>query len=1177
MNPQKTPAQGPQAGDGLHICLLGVPLLTEGLLSAPLAPVDALLLWRLADEGAQPGDRLARQLWPAQTGKAAANNLRQRVFRLRRRRVPLLLEGGVLQLDSCAAVDLLAPDPDQHLSPAAWARSELLDGIDVDGGELFELLAQGRERWRRQRARLARSHVQALHDSGNLAMALAWLQALLLAEPDDEAACRAVMALHLQRGDRAAAVEAFEQTERHRSRSGLGPPDARSVALLQEALRDGPAREAGSITAPTAEPPLLKSSGPNGPAAGRKAAVPGRLPVALLRPPRLIERQEALQRVTQAWRRGQLPLLLGEAGIGKSRLAQELLAVAGEDGCRVWTLRCNELGDQPYALMAQLLQQLLQALPETARDALPWQDPDAAVLAPLLPPWASRLQAQGARGALVVGAGTLLRRAVRRWLAACLSQLAGTGPLLILLDDLHRADDASLEALQGGLPGADLAATRQHTAWLATARPAELPAALSTLLDGLRSAQALEEVLLSPWSARGIAALLDDLHWPAAVDAAALQQRVGGNPFDVLEALRQAWSEDERQGEIRADPASTAAQRIMARHRRLSEPAQRLAELAALAGPCWRAHLGAGALGLPLLALTDSWRELEEAQFFATDGTVGLAHDLVRVALLQQLPAERGRELSQTLATLLAEVHDVPPAELGRLWQAAGCWRQAAQAWSAASQHAGRLGRPFEVLQHARRAIQAWARAGEPGRAFDLWFHASDAMTLTQGTEGLDQLIDELQGWADTPARRGRCAALRAFCRVNQSRLDDALALTDIALKESPPDDHELRIDLLRTQAQTLIVQGRIEAAAELLAAQQPHVDAYATALQRLQHLATQSLLYNHQRQVDRSIQALQQASDLARELGDPIEEVVHTQNLAVSLGHAGRLNEALAAAGQACNMHERLGSLLGLHGPISRVNEAQIQLQFGRFGEAIVTLEGALAAIPPAAAVWYHATRHRLALAWLWVGQLGRAGALLNDELPDSLPPASRSLHAQLRAALMRFEDGRLGPPLPTERVHLERAQAVWEGVPVAQIPLEHRLRLCRSLKPEAALVETDELARSTARQGALGLELTARVLRAELLAQQDAGRAADDVEALLPRLPMGLTVEWLPSQLLLTCVQVLELAGRSTLAEQARRRAMVWLDTAESATPPEWRAGLRARNPWHRALSDMPASSPG
>lgn len=1164
MDTHKTLAQGTQAGDGLHICLLGAPRLIEGQRPLPLAPVDALLLWRLADAGAQPGEPLARLLWPTQTPTAAGNNLRQRLFRLRRRQVPLQLHGGVLQLGEPATVDLLAPEPGRHFAPTVWSRSELLDGIDLPEGDLAELLAQGRERWQQRRLQLARRHAQDLQQQGDDAQALVWLQALWSALPEDEEVCRALMALHLRRGDRAAAVEAFEHTERSRRQQGLGMPEARSVALLQAALRDpGPAADGTGTPAGGGHVPRAGGAGP--------------LPVALLRPPRLIERQDALQHLLAAWRDARLPLLLGEAGIGKSRLVQEAQALAAADGRQIVAVGCAGLGREPYALLAGLLERLLQAGAAEPDHAPPWDAADAPLLALLLPQRAAPPGSLAAHTVQGSATGVLLRGAACRALARSLKALSTRQPLLVVLDDLHLADDASLEALQSGLAGI-VTATAPGCTWLLTARPAEMPPALQALLAPWREGPHLAEIVLTPWSAAGIGRLLDDLHWPATTDAADLQRQVGGNPFHVLEALRQAWTETDAAREGRPDMASTATQRILLRWHRLSEAARQLAELAALAGSSWRVELAAQALGQPLLALVDSWSELEAAQVFAPDaGTIGLAHDLVRVAVLEQLPAPRRQLLCERLATLLAERDDVASAELGRLWQEAARWSEAASAWAAAARQAHRLGRLVEQIQRARQALQAWQRAGQPEQAFDLWFDCSDAMTLTQGTTGLDALIDDLQAWADSPARRGRCAALRAFCRLNQSRLDEALALTDTAEAESPADDHALQIDLRRTRAQTLIVMGRIDLAAGCLQDQQARVDAHASGLQRLQHLATQSLLFNHLRQVNRSIEALQQASALARELGDPIEEVVHRQNLAVSLGHAGRLKEALATAAQAREMHTRLDSLTGLHGPISRINEAQLQLQFGRFGEAIQGLEQALADIPPAAAVWHHAARHRLALAWLWVGQLGRAGALLGDELPAGLPPATRSLREQLRALLLRLEDGRLGPPSPAERACLDRARAAWAALSAEQIPFEHQLRLCRGLPTREALAQLGPLADLAQQRGALGLARVARILHAQALGESQPQEAADRVEALLPGLAQALAVEWLPTEMLLTCAQLLEQAGRADAARRARCEALDWLAAAEAATPAPWHAGLRDRNPWHRALGVTPSAAAG
>jgi DNA-binding SARP family transcriptional activator len=142
--------------------------------------------------------------------------------------------------------------------------------------------------------------------------------------------------------------------------------------------------------------------------------------------------------------RGRLFLLAGEPGIGKSRLAEELIARARAQGARVLVGRCWEAGGapaywpwvqalrtyvretEPEPLRAQLgdgAADLLQLLPEL-RELLP------AVPEPPAP------ESEGARFRLFDAASTFLRRATQ------------VRPLVLVLDDLHAADEPSLLLLR---------------------------------------------------------------------------------------------------------------------------------------------------------------------------------------------------------------------------------------------------------------------------------------------------------------------------------------------------------------------------------------------------------------------------------------------------------------------------------------------------------------------------------------------------------------------------------------------------------------------------------------------------------------------------------------------------------------------------------------------------------
>jgi DNA-binding SARP family transcriptional activator/tetratricopeptide (TPR) repeat protein len=142
--------------------------------------------------------------------------------------------------------------------------------------------------------------------------------------------------------------------------------------------------------------------------------------------------------------RGRLFLLAGEPGIGKSRLADELVARAGARGARILVGRCWEAGGAPaYWPWVQALRPYLR---DTDADSLRSQLRDgAAYVARLLPelrdlladlPPAPSLESEGARFRLFDSMTAFLKRA------------AAERPLVLVLDDLHAADEPSLLLLQ---------------------------------------------------------------------------------------------------------------------------------------------------------------------------------------------------------------------------------------------------------------------------------------------------------------------------------------------------------------------------------------------------------------------------------------------------------------------------------------------------------------------------------------------------------------------------------------------------------------------------------------------------------------------------------------------------------------------------------------------------------
>ena len=228
-------------------------------------------------------------------------------------------------------------------------------------------------------------------------------------------------------------------------------------------------------------------------------------------------------------------LVAGEAGIGKTRLGAELAALAGADGATVLAGRCDQYLGVPYLPLREALGRHLAAVPAERLQAL--RGPEAAELARRWPELAWRLPTTPAPAGPTRADHYLLFEAVTGLLEA----VAAGGPLLLLVDDLHGADEASLLLLRS-LAHAPRPA-RLLTVLLyrddEPATRASLAAALGDLLRG----------------AGGRAPALDGL---TTEDVATLAAATVGRPLGAAEAAL-AGALHERTRATPSSPASCCA------------------------------------------------------------------------------------------------------------------------------------------------------------------------------------------------------------------------------------------------------------------------------------------------------------------------------------------------------------------------------------------------------------------------------------------------------------------------------------------------------------------------------------------------------------------------------------------------------------------------------------------
>jgi DNA-binding CsgD family transcriptional regulator len=486
----------------------------------------------------------------------------------------------------------------------------------------------------------------------------------------------------------------------------------------------------------------------------------------------LVGRDDALVRLRAGLAAGGPVLVRGEPGIGKTRLVSEVPALV-PPGTAVLVGRC---------------------------------DPDPG--SPPLRPWRLALAGRPERAALDAldapapgttdpAAATLLHRAARtRAFDAVLDGLATTGPVAVVLEDLHWADESTLHLLTQAADRVTVVVTFRDT---------EPGRALRAAVTGLRRHDGAVEIALRPWNAADVTALLPrDVH---AGWGPVLHEAGGGVPLLVTALLRAVVDDGlaarppapDRPLAVPDQLADLTAERL----ERLDPHARLAAEIAAVAGTgCGAAHVG-------LLAGLDGPSALAALERAAAGGLLVATPDPARPATWE--PAH---------ALLRDAVYaQVPPAT-----------RVARHAALADAIDAGQV--PGEAVTHRVRAavdpagcaaaVDACRAAAAAAAAALAWDRAVALLDTALGLPGChDRAGLELDA-AEAEFAAGRAeAAVRRCRRVAAASTDpdelvraaltvrgiggplnvDLVLLCDVALRALPADDLAGRARVLAQRA----------------------------------------------------------------------------------------------------------------------------------------------------------------------------------------------------------------------------------------------------------------------------------------------------------------------------------------------------------------------------------------
>ena len=779
----------------------------------------------------------------------------------------------------------------------------LRDSPEFDDWQFFQT-----ERLRRELAGALARLVRGHSDQGQFKTAIDYAQRWLALDPLHEPAHRQLMQLHAWAGDRSAALRQYRDCVRILDEE-LGVPPLEETTQLYEAIKEqsGGPQEPGSRGAREISPvPLLPASrAPMLPLVGRGT-----------------EWTTLLETYAATGPNGHLVIVEGEAGIGKTRLAEEFRTCVAARGAATIAARCYEgEANLAYGLLVEGLRSAISK-PERLRRLrdvpLHWLS-EAARLLPELSniglelPAASPLDSPGARSRFFEGVSQVVLR-------LCDGALPG----VLFLDDVHWADDASLEWLTylvRRLRGRSLYV-------LITCRTAQLAAghALHHLFAEAQRAGTATRLTLSRLSRSAVSDLVETAMPTDAELLQALTERLyretEGLPFFVTEYLMALSQAEEGASEF-AWPIPGGVRDLL--HSRLSPvsgAAWQLLNTAAVIGRSFDFDTLRGASGrseeeaitglealiaqglvreAPPSGIRD-WRlSISNLQSPISNIQYDFSHEKVRELVYEETSLARRRLLHRRVAEALASrrrVHRDPGSLAGQIahhYQLAGQDVEAAGFFKQAGDHARTLYANREALNHYQSALalghpDAVALHKAIGDVQTLLGEYSAALTAYETAAALCDAHD----LARIEHKLGQVYQRRGEWELAESHFGAALASLD-----EEQDTRELS-QLFADWSLTAHRQHQADRARELahrglnLAATAGDTLALAQAHNIL------GILARSQGDLEAARRHLEHSLDLSHEIDDPGAQMAALNNLALVYGDGGDVAQALEPAEKA-------------------------------------------------------------------------------------------------------------------------------------------------------------------------------------------------------------------------------------------------------------------------------------
>jgi len=734
-------------------------------------------------------DKLASLLWGDLSDAQARHSLRQTLFTLRKALPPtpptLLTEGKTVALCADAVeVDVvgferlaLQAEPEAWAQAAALYRGQFLDGFCVNEISFEDWLRVERERLHELMLEILAKLLARQVKDNELEAAIQTGLTLLALDPLQEVTHRALMRLYIRKGRRAAALRQYQVCVDVLKRELGADPEPETRKLFQELLPDHRAAEPN---------PFSIREMRWKPRAGRRP----RGPIAVKAP--LIARAvevDQLRQLLQATReqQGAVVTIVGEAGIGKTRLVAELEAMALQQDFKVLTGRAYETTQVlPFGPWVDAFRPEIVTAPETLRGlGVVWQ----SELGRLFPELATPVRPFPSGDAL------RLFEAVTQ----LADHLAASRPLLLILEDLQRADEMSLRlfAFLG----------RRLDGWpvllVATIREEDTPDVpfLGRTLDELRQHSRLVELALSPLSRDDTVDLIRSAAGAGVgtVHREQVENHVwavsDGNPFIALETLRMLDEEASADDVFNLPLPRSVRELITARLTRLNERTRQLVITASVLGREFDFELVQRAAGLGDRETADGVEELVRRRIFqSVNDRLDFTHHRIREVVLGQLVPTQRRLLHRLVARAIEEVHgdSLEPhySALADHYRQAEVWDKTVTYLVQAGRTAARRSASRDAVNYFQQALGALAALPEsPSKleqAVDVHLELRPVVSLNGEVRRSLEFLREAESMAEKlndDLRRGQVAAVLTNTYSDLGDLDEAISSGTHAMK----------------------------------------------------------------------------------------------------------------------------------------------------------------------------------------------------------------------------------------------------------------------------------------------------------------------------------------------------------------------------------------------------------